>query len=245
MRGRVVRLAVLAIAALAQAAVPVRPALAQPTPPAAITVAVACGQAAGVFSVRVRGVNFNPFTAVLVTFDADAGGRPEGFDATTDGFGRFDVTVQPGPRTAGTYLVRADDFREREATAPAAVNCPGPPPPGQPPPGPPPVFQPALAFHPAITRRGFVVALTGTGFPPLARVHLDWADLRGRSTVPEVTADGAGNVSVPTFLVFEETPFGTDRVLATPVDAGAFPPVTAPLLVVPGTLEPPGFKERR
>jgi hypothetical protein len=237
------RLALVAAAVLAQAAFPAHPALG--APPAAITVTVACAPASTAFTVRVQGTDFNPFTAVLVTFDAAAGGRPEGFDATTDGFGRFALTFQPQQRPAGAYLVRADDFREREATATATVDCgPGPTPTPTPTPTPQ-VFNPTLAFHPAITRRGFVVALSGAGFPPGAKVHLDWGDLRGRTVVTQLTADGGGAIAVNTFLVFGETPFGTDRVLATPVDPNAFTPATAPLLVVPGTVEPPGFRVRR
>src|SRR5262249_54860546 len=121
------RLAVAITGLLALAVVPGRAALAQP-PPAVIAVSVTatCSPARTAFAIEVAGESFNPFTAVLVTFDADAGGRPESFDATTDGFGRFDVTVHPTPRPEGGYLVRADDFREGEAAATADVRCPPP-----------------------------------------------------------------------------------------------------------------------
>jgi hypothetical protein len=232
-----------AVLVLAASLLSGRPASAQPSSPAAITVTVACSSTANVFSLRVRGLDFNPFTAVLVTFDAAAGGTPESFDTGTDGFGRFDTTIQPAPRPAGTYLVRADDFREREATLAVAVSCPGQAPPNQTPPAQ--VFSPTLAFHPGVTRRGFVVALNGAGFPPNQPVKLNWGDLVGRSLTTSVTADGSGSVSVPRVLVFEETLLGTAHVVATPGGTDAFGAVAAPLLVVPGTVEPPLFKERR
>ena len=248
MGGRVVRPAVLAVAVLAQAALWWRPAAAQAGPPAAITVTVTvtCSPALSAFEVDVRGTSFDPFTAVLITFDAGPGGRPESFDATTDGFGRFDAVIHPQLRPEGSYLVRADDFREGEATATATVACAPPvsPPPVLPPPARA-LFHPTLQFHPAITRRGFVVALRGAGFPPHGTVLLDWGDLRGRGKVtPGLEADDNGNLTVPFFLVFQETPFGADRVVASPAEPGDFDPVTAKLLVVPGTAEPPSFRVR-
>lgn len=242
MSGKVARMAVVAAVVAAQALLPGRPALGQPGPAAtiALTVGVTCSPGLTAFQVEVKGDGFNPFTAALVTFDAAAGGRPESVSVTTDGFGRFDVVLHPRLRPAGSYLVRADDFREGEATATAAIGCP---PPVTPPPTPE-VFHPTLQFHPAVTRRGFVVALRGTGFPRNAPVHLDWGDLRGRKIQTLVNTDATGALTIPRFLVFEETPFGTDRVLATPDHAGDFDPVTARLLVVPGTAQPPSFKVR-
>jgi hypothetical protein len=236
------RLATVALM-LAASVLSGRPAEAQPSSPAAIAVTVSCSSTANVFSLRVQGADFDPFTAVLVTFDAAAGGTPESFDTSTDGFGRFDTTIQPAARPAGTYVVRADDFREREATLGVAISCPGQAPPNRQPP--PQVFNPTLSFHPGVTRRGFIVALSGTGFPPNQPVHLAWGDLFGRNIVSSVTADGSGSVSVARVLVFEETVVGTAHVVATPGGTDTFGAVAAPLLVVPGTVEPPQFKERR
>jgi|SRR5215472_6992793 len=231
MRGRL-GLAVAAV--VLQAAVVWRPALAQPaTPPAAITVTVTCDPNATTFSVEVQGVNFSPFTAVLVTFDADTGGRPESppVDPTTDGFGRFDVTFRPQlQRPPGTYLVRADDFREREATAPVAVACQ--------------VFNPTIRFDPAITRGGFDVALIGSGFPLSAPVLIDWGGLLGRDTrVTTYSSDSKGNLSIQ-ILVFQENQLGTVTATAKP-GPEAFTQATAKLLIVPGTAQPPALEERR
>lgn len=229
------RLAVAAAAVVLQAAVLWRPALAQPpTPPAAITVTVTCDRVGlTAFSVEVAGVNFNPFTAVLVTFDADVGGQPESFDATTDGFGRFDVTFHITDRPPGTYLVRADDFREREATATVVDPCAA--------------FTPVMRFHPAVTRGGFVVELDGTGFPRNATVALAWGILLEppRFTPTTVTTDGRGGFKLLHVLVFHGTRAGKVNVVATPGDTSVFPATPAPLLVVPGSLQPPDLKERR
>jgi hypothetical protein len=229
------RLALVVAGVLAATALPWLPAAAQLTPPAAIAVTVTCLPQALAYSVAVRGSGFDPFTAALVVFDAAAGGQPETFDATTDGFGTFATAFQPRLRPAGTYLVRADDLRQREATAAAVVSCAVPPE----------RFHPALRFSPAVTRGGFVVSLAGTGFPPDAAVLLDWGALLGRSTVATVTADHSGGLSVPRVLVFRETQLGIVRVVAAPGGPAAFDAADASLLVVPGTVEPPGLRERR
>src|SRR4030088_132293 len=133
MNGRRGRLVFSAAAVLAVSAVLWRPVLAQAPPTAAaLQLSPACGPAAPgtppVYTIAVTGVNFNPFTAVLVTFDADTGGTPESFDTTTDGFGGSQLPIKPARRPAGSPLVRADDFREREATATFTVTCASPPP---------------------------------------------------------------------------------------------------------------------
>jgi len=252
MNGRRGRLVFSAAAVLAVSAVLWRPVLAQPpTTPAAIQLSPACGPAAPgtppVYTIAVTGVNFNPFTAVLVTFDADTGGTPESFDTTTDGFGGFQLAIKPALRPAGSHLVRADDFREREATATFTVTCASPPPA----PTPPVVFNPTMRFVPAITRTAWVVSLRGTGFPPSATVHLAWGGIFGRA-VParglpaSVTTGADGSLNVPSILVFVETEMGTQKATATPGGAETFAAnPTAKLLVVAGTVQPPGFKERR
>jgi len=252
MNGRRGRLVFSAAAVLAVSAVLWRPVLAQPpATPAAIQLSPTCGPAAPgtppVYTIAVTGVNFNPFTAVLVTFDADAGGTPESFDAATDGFGGFQVTIKPALRPVGPHLVRADDFREREATATFTVTCASPPAT----PTPPVVFTPTMRFVPAITRTAWVVSLRGTGFPPSATVHLAWGGIFGRA-VParglpaSVTTGADGSLNVPSILLFVETELGTQKATATPGGGETFaaPPI-AKLLVVAGTVQPPGFKERR
>ena len=234
------RLAALAAAALAL--VPGWPVPARAAAPPSITSTVACPQPPA-FSVRVQGIDFNPFTVVLVTFDAARGGRPEAFDAQTDGFGRFDLTIQPAPRPPGSYVVRADDLREREVEASVDVDCAVPP--GSAATA---VFHPTLRFHPGVTRRGFVVVLIGTGFPPSSKVSMQWGELRSRDLEPTLTTDAGGNLVLPRpwILVFQETPSGTSvQVVAAAGGPEQFDPVTAKLLVVPGTAQPPDFNERR
>jgi hypothetical protein len=86
------------------------------------------------YTINVDGVNFNPYSAVLVTFDAAPGGTPESFEKTTDVFGHFNFDIQVRSRAEGVHLIRADDFRQREADATYQIPC----------------FQPAVALDPPI-----------------------------------------------------------------------------------------------
>lgn len=214
-----------------------------PATPAAITVTQngqTCASQLG--TIHVVGVDFNPFNDVLVTFDADAGGQPESFATETDGFGRFAIDITPKTvRPAGTYLVRADDFRLREATAKFSVPCAPPPPP------PPTTFSPKLVILPPLGPPGFVTSVTGTGFPPGEPVTLQWdrgiLDVEGPKPL---TSDGSGGFKV-SVLIFHHDVRGT-RVLSASPGPGAtsnYVAPTAQFLVVPGTLQPGDFANRR
>lgn len=213
--------------------------------PAVIALDPACGPAAlataaGTYTITVRGDNFNPFTAVLVTFDAAAGGRPESTRAETDGFGHFQAAIQPQPRPAGSYLVRADDFKQREAVASFTVPCQGTPSPGAPSPG-----TPTLRFDPALGPPGFVTQAIGAGFPPDQPVSLIWDAIPAFPITPQVTADNNGSFTIPDFLIFHHTPVGFYTLTARPAGTIAFPATTARFQVVPGSAEPPDFKVRK
>jgi hypothetical protein len=240
---------------------------AQTPTPAVITVDPACGQAsttgqAGTYTITVRGDNFNPFTAVLVTFDAAAGGRPDSTRGEADGFGHFQVAIGPDLRPAGSYLVRADDFKLREAVATFSVPCPGTPSqatptpatttpdrPAQPTPAPgrptPAPSTPTLRFDPAIGPPGFVTQALGTGFPPNQPVSLTWDAVPGIPVGPQVVADSSGGFAIPDFLIFHHTPVGAYTLTARPAGTIAFADTTTQFLVVPGSAQPPGFKVRK
>jgi hypothetical protein len=185
--------------------------------------------------ITVSGVNFNPFTAVLVTFDAASGGQPESVQSKTDGFGRFSATLRPSARGEGPHLVRADDFREREATANFSIPC----------------YQPSLALNPPIGPPGFVPFAVGTGFPANQALQLRWSSpaLTGLLAPPGATVqtDGNGAFSVP-MLVFYHDILGP-RTLQVDVrnDKGgvALISMTAPFLVTLGRSQPSDFVERR
>ncbi len=233
------------------------PATAAPAPtPAAVTIAPTCGPAidpaaaAGArYAIRVDGVSFNPFNQVLVTFDAGRAGRPESFATTTDGFGRFGLTIQPAQRPAGTHVVRADDFRLREAMASFTVPCP----PAVSPPTEKSIgqrFTPQLRLDPAIGRPGFVTQVTGTGFPPGQAVALSWdrgsVAVQPPGTAPDlVTADPGGGFRAP-LLIFHHDVRGVRRLSAAPRGPVAYTAApTVDFLVVPGTLQPDDLVVRR
>jgi hypothetical protein len=209
----------------------------EPTP-AAITLTPDCGAPLqpsalpGTYAIRVIGVNFDPFTQVLVTFDAGDGGRPESFQAVTDGFGRFTADIAPAQRPFGDYLVRADDFRLREATATFSARCP---PPGV-----------TLLLVPAVGPPGLVVRATGTGFPGSEPVVLAWdrGVLNVQAGPARTQPDGTFAVSL---LIMHHDVRGVRQLTATvqPGGTGAAVSASAGFLVVPGTEQPAGFVVRR
>src|SRR5207245_11795456 len=96
----------------------------------------------------ITGDNFNPFSAVLLTFDAGPGGVPQSFEAQTDVFGHFNRTIQIVEPAEGVHLIRADDFRQREADDTSyQIPC----------------YQPSLALDPPIGPPGFVTYAVGPG----------------------------------------------------------------------------------
>src|SRR5438874_12265678 len=62
------------------------------TPKPAPTPATSAAPETG--TTTITGDNFNPFAAVLITFDAGPGGVPQSFEAQTDVFGHFSRTIQ-------------------------------------------------------------------------------------------------------------------------------------------------------
>jgi hypothetical protein len=222
-----------------------RSAQAQVQSPAAISLDPACGPVGGdgTYSVTVRGDNLNPFTSVLVTFDAAPGGHPESWQATTDGFGHFETAINPRQRPAGSYQVRADDLKLREPAATFAVPC-GSGPGGSSTPS----FAPSLRFDPDIGTPGFVTAVAGQGFPPGAQVALSWDAVPAYGFANPVVADPSGAISVAPegFLIFAGTPLGTYTLKATPgPGAPRFNEADAQFTVVPGSGQPHDFRVRR
>src|SRR5256884_3357563 len=58
------------------------------------------------YTINVDGVNFNPYSAVLVTFDAGPGGTPQSFERTTGVLGHFTFDTQGPSRSKGVHPVR-------------------------------------------------------------------------------------------------------------------------------------------
>ena len=229
-------------------------AMAMAASPAGISLTPDCGSAgnSGTYSVDVRGHDFDPDATVAVTFDAGRGVRPETFDTSTDGFGGFDVTIHPTRRGNGSYDVRADDFRQREATASFTVPCTSPPvtpPPSTPSPSPTHNGRPGSGLQPHIRVRtpigipGFVTIVDGFDFPKGAVVVLRWST----GIRPPIVVHAIDGTFSQPMLVFPRDLPGARQVTAVRGSSGpAFPAVTpADFLVVLGPNEPPGVQVRR
>jgi hypothetical protein len=187
------------------------------------------------YTITVDGVNFNPYSAVLVTFDAGPGGTPESFERTTDVFGHFTMDIVVRSRSEGTHLVRADDFRQREADATYRIPC----------------FQPSVALNPPIGPPGFVSSAVGTGFPPNALVvFLNWGNPALRSPLPKnITTDGNGSFQIPILVLYHDLlgPRMLQAIVANPFGdrAGSAIEADAPFLVTPGRSQPTDLVLRR
>jgi hypothetical protein len=187
------------------------------------------------YKIGVTGDNFDPFSSVLVTFDAGPGGSPISTQAQTDGFGHFAATVTASQRAEGQHLVRADDFRQREADAVYSVPC----------------FQPSVALNPPIGPPGFVTSVVGTGFPPNSPiVDLNWARPALSSPLPKViTTDANGSFSYPVLVFYHDGigPRVIQAIVANPFgdQAGSAIEADAPFLVTLGRPQPPDFVLRR
>src|SRR5438132_7975561 len=187
------------------------------------------------YTINVDGVNFNPYSAVLVTFDAGPGGTPESFERTTDVFGHFNVDIQVRSRSEGVHLVRADDFRQREADATYKIPC----------------FQPSVALNPPIGPPGFVTSVVGTGFPPNpAIVLLTWGRPALRSPLPaHIKTDANGAFQYPVLVPDHDLlgPRMLQAIVANPFGerAGSAIEADAPFLVTPGRAQPNDLVLRR
>ena len=184
---------------------------------------------------NVIGDNFNPFSAVLVTFDAGPGGSPQSFEAQTDVFGHFSRDLPLSMPAEGIHLVRADDFRQREADATYAIPC----------------FQPSVALDPPIGPPGFVTIAVGSGFPANSTVVvLNWQPPGLRSPLPAaIKTDANGAFRVPMLVMYHDLlgPRLLQAIVANPFGdrAGSAIEADAPFLVTPGRSQPSDFVLRR
>lgn len=187
------------------------------------------------YTINVDGVNFNPYSAVLVTFDAGPGGTPESFERTTDVFGHFTLDIQVRSRSEGVHLVRADDFRQREADTTYRIPC----------------FQPSVALDPPIGPPGFVTNAVGTGFPPNASIALlNWGTPALRSPLPKnIKTDASGSFQIPILVLYHDLlgPRMLQAIVANPFGerAGSAIEADAPFLVTPGRSQPTDLVMRR
>jgi hypothetical protein len=184
---------------------------------------------------NVTGDNFNPFSAVLITFDAGPGGSPQSFEAQTDVFGHFSRDIPLTMPAEGLHLVRADDLRQREADASYTIPC----------------FQPSVALDPPIGPPGFVTTAVGSGFPANSTiVVLNWQPPALLSPLPAVIkTDGNGAFQFPLLVLYHDLlgPRLMQAIVANPFGdrAGAAIEADAPFLVTPGRAQPSDFVLRR
>ena len=187
-------------------------------------------------SPTVVGDNFDPFSAVLITFDAGFGGTPQSFEAKTDGFGHFSQTIQVSEPAEGLHLIRADDLREREADDPNyQIPC----------------FQPSVSLDPPIGPPGFVAFAVGTGFPanrPIVLLNWNSPDLQSH-LVKDMHTDRSGSFRYPVLVFYHDIvgPRMLQAIVANPFGqaAGAAIEADAPVLVTLGRSQPSDFVYRR
>ena len=186
-------------------------------------------------TITVKGDNFNPFSAVLLTFDAGPGGRPQNFEASTDGFGHFERDIVIKEPQEGVHLVRADDFRRREADTTYQVPC----------------LMPSVALDPPIGPPGFVSRVVGTGFPPDTDVVVaNWMSPDLASPLcKSVRTDKNGAFECPVLILYHDIlgPRMLQAIVPNPngPNAGAAIEADAPFLVTPGRSQPSDLVVRR
>jgi hypothetical protein len=184
-----------------------------------------------VAELRVRGRRYYPGPVEVVVA---RGGATDLQLGTVGANGEFDVRVPVTGREPGTYPVvgRQRDSRgtivaraSREMTVPCV--------------------DPAITIRPASGPAGYATFVTGTDFPPGTTVTLTWdKGLTARRPV-EVTTDAAGAFRVGVYLLPHDLEGPRTMTAGMPDDPDAFPGVTAPYLVVPGSGQPPGSVDRR
>jgi hypothetical protein len=184
---------------------------------------------------NVTGDNFNPFSAVLITFDVGPGGVPQSFEAQTDVFGHFSREIPLTMPAEGVHAIRADDFRQREADTTYTIPC----------------FQPSVALDPPIGPPGFVTTALGSGFPANSTiVVLNWESPSLRSPLPAVIKTDANGAFQYPILVFYHDLLGPrllQAIVANPFGerAGSAIEADAPFLVTLGRSQPSDFVLRR
>jgi hypothetical protein len=187
-------------------------------------------------TITVTGTDFNPFSAVLITFDAGPGGHPQNFEAGTDPFGAFSRQITVTEPAEGIHLVRADDFRAREAQATYTLPC----------------SQGTVALDPPVGPPGFVTMVVGRGFPPNSPITLlNWSSPFLRSPFPKgsITTNPDGSFQFPVLVLYHDI-LGLRTLRAVVQDnnqdeGGALIEADAPFLVTLGRSQPDDLVLRR
>ena len=205
--------------------------------PKITSVKPACGDNAnsnpppGPYSIRIQGRGFIPGAAQIV-FDVTGSPEAAGYDHRRDEWqaGRDDQPV--GTVAECLPLVRGAIECIRvlyqipfDFTVPCSPN-----------------LTPTLTITPGTAAPGFVVQVTGTGFPAGKAVELFWSDGIGAGAPIEVTADADGSFMARQVLIFPHDFAGLrDMTAGTTANHKAFPDATATLLVGFGQGSPPSL----
>ncbi|MEV7419221.1 CARDB domain-containing protein [Streptomyces sp. NPDC089919] len=107
------------------------------------------------------------------------------------------------------------------------------------------VREPALVLDPPLGPPGSVTRAVGSQFPPGTVLRLTWSRGVTVAAAPVVVGKDGG-FTAPLLILVQDT-LGERKLLAAQKAPGRalFSPVTAPFLVVPGTLQPQDFQWRR
>ena len=184
-----------------------------------------------VADLRVRGRRFYP-GPVEVLFGVQ--GARDATTGTVGEDGTFDVTLPVTGREPGTYQAQGRQRDTRGTVVARAfrdleVPC----------------IDPVLTITPASGPAGYATVVTGASFPLDTTITLTW-DKGLTATRPiVVTTDDTGAFRLSVFLLPHDLEGPRILTAGTPADAAAFPGVTAPYLVVPGSGQPPGSVDRR
>ncbi|MGH3915449.1 MAG: choice-of-anchor D domain-containing protein [Pseudonocardiaceae bacterium] len=189
-------------------------------------------------TVTVRNTGAAPLTISAVGIPSDGGPAQFPLDYTIVDDGCTGRTLQPEETCTVTLQYSPQGVGERPAVLRFDDDAPN---------GPHLValqgsgITPLLQFNPAVVPDGKVSTLFGSGFAPLRSVIVRVPEVPGPIIV---TTDSAGNFSTPVVIFPNSTPGA--RITDATID-GHQPPITttASLLVVPGTLAPPEFSNRR
>jgi hypothetical protein len=200
----------------------------RPTQPDCLPLAP--GQPA-VADLRVRGRRFYPGPVEVLFGEQGARDTTTG---TVEPDGTFDVTLPVTGRGPGTYQAQGRQRDTRGTVVARAfrdvvVPC----------------IDPVLTISPTSGPAGFATMVSGTGFPLDTTITLTWDRGLTAARPIEVRTDDTGGFRIGVFVLPHDVEGPRTLAAGAPGDPNAFPGVTAPYLVVPGSGQPPGSVDRR
>lgn len=185
----------------------------------------------GVADLRVRGRRFYP-GPVEVLFGEQ--GARDSIIGTVAEDGTFDVTLPVTGREPGTHQAQGRQRDTRGVVVARAFRSLEVP-----------CVDPVITISPASGPTGYATIVSGTGFPLDTTITLTWDRGLTAKRPIVVTTDATGAFRVGAYVLPNDLEGPRTMTAGTPQDASAFPGVSAPYLVVPGSGQPPGTVDRR